>query len=84
LESLKMIRARVKALEDMPPGVPCCQKMALRLTAFKGTVNVTPAALKKSRCQDCGAPFKGMRVQGLRGWRIDPRAWEIEEGSAVC
>jgi hypothetical protein len=77
-----ILRARVKALEDMPPGVPCCDVMRRQLLAFaavNGTISVTRAKLKRCRCQGCGAKFMGMRVQGLRGWRIDPRAWDIAE-----
>ena len=77
-----ILRARVKALEDMPPGVPCCDVMRRQLLAFAAanrTISVTRAKLKRCRCQGCGAKFMGMRVQGLRGWRIDPRAWDIAE-----
>ena len=80
-----ILRARVKLLIDMPPGVPCCERMARQLTAF-GTriISVSASAkLKKSKCQFCHAPFMGMRVQGLRGWRIDPRAWDIAEAPLV-
>ena len=76
------LRARVKTQENMPDGVPCCTKMLQRLIAFKGEIVVSTASkLKPSKCQDCGARFMGMRVQNLAGWRIDPRAWEIEEGT---
>jgi hypothetical protein len=75
-----VLRAKVKALKDMPQGVLCCEKMKEQLVAFGNrTINVTTAKLKKSHCPFCKAPFMGMRMQGLRGWRIDPRAWEIEE-----
>jgi hypothetical protein len=67
-------------MEDMPPGLPCCERMKAQLVAFGAReISVTPARLKKTFCQFCHAPFAGMRVQGLRGWRIDPRVWEIEE-----
>jgi hypothetical protein len=75
-----ILRARVKALSDMPPGVPCCEGSKRRLLAFGARIiGVTPAKLKRCHCQDCGAKFMGMRVQNLRGWRIDPRAWDIAE-----
>jgi hypothetical protein len=74
------LRARVKKLEDMPPGVPCCEPMRRQLAAFSGTIQVSAGAkLKRCRCQGCNQPFMGMRVAFLRGWRIDPRAWDIEE-----
>lgn len=28
-------------------------------------------------------PFLGMRIWGMRGWRINPKWWEIEEGVAA-
>jgi len=75
-----ILRARVKALLDMPPGVPCCERMTQALLAFgQRIISVTRAKLKPCRCQFCGAPFRGMRVQHVRGWRIDPRAWDIAE-----
>lgn len=75
-----ILRARVKAFEDMPPGVPCCEHMRQQLAAFAGEIKVNPAAkLKRCWCQGCKTKFMGMRVAGMRGWRIDPRAWEIEE-----
>jgi hypothetical protein len=76
-----ILRARVKLPMDMPAGVPCCERMARQLAAF-GTriISVSASAeLKKSKCQFCHAQVMGMRVQGLRGWRIDPRAWDIAE-----
>jgi hypothetical protein len=80
-----ILRARVKTAEEMPPGSPCCERMKERLAAFAAsgkTVNVMPAKAKRCHCQDCKAPFMGVRVHGLRGWRIDPRCWEIEEAPA--
>lgn len=78
-----ILRARVKALQDMPPGVPCCEHMKRQLLAFTREIRVSTAAKRKeSHCQGCGAKFMGMRVEGLRGWRIDPRAWEIEESES--
>ena len=75
-----MLRARVKTLHDMPPGVPCCEFMKKQLLGFGNRIiSVTPAKLKRCFCQGCGAKFMGMRVQNLRGWRIDPRAWDIAE-----
>lgn len=75
-----VLRAKVKAIQDMPEGVMCCEKMKEQLLAFGDRViRVTTARLKKSYCPYCKAKFMGMRMQGLRGWRIDPRAWEIEE-----
>jgi hypothetical protein len=79
-----ILRARVKAFEDMPVGVPCCERMRQALAAFgQRIISVTPAKLKSTRCQFCGAKFRGMRVQGIRGWRIDPRAWDIAEAPEV-
>lgn len=75
-----ILRAKVKALADMPEGVACCEKMKEQLLAFgERIITVTTAKLKKSHCPYCQAKFMGMRMQGLRGWRINPRAWEIEE-----
>ena len=75
-----ILRARVKALADMPPGLPCCDTMYRQLLAFNRTIHVSASAkLKRSHCQFCRAAFMGMRVQNLTGWRIDPRCWEIEE-----
>jgi hypothetical protein len=80
-----ILRARVKLLMDMPPGVPCCDRSRASLLAFGARIiSVSASAkLKKSKCQFCHAPFMGMRVQGLRGWRIDPRAWDIAEAPLV-
>jgi hypothetical protein len=77
-----ILRARVRKVEDMPSGLPCCERMKAQLVAFAATgrvIEVTMAPLKKSKCQFCQAPFRGMRVHRLRGWRIDPRVWDIEE-----
>lgn len=77
-----ILRARVKTPEEMPPGLPCCERMLIQLQAFRQTIQVESSAkLKRSRCQFCRAPFMGMRVVALRGWRIDPRVWEIEESA---
>jgi hypothetical protein len=80
-----ILRARVKAVEDMPAGVPCCEQMRGQLLAFgERIIQVSAAAkLKRCHCQSCGAKFMGMRVAGMRGWRIDPRAWEIEEAASA-
>lgn len=75
-----ILRARVKALEDMPPGVPCCERMKQALLAFgQRIISVTRAKLKPCHCQFCHVKFMGMRVQHFQGWRIDPRAWDIAE-----
>ena len=74
-----VLRAKVKAAEDLE-GVVCCERMKADLLAFGDRIiNVTTARLKKCYCPYCKTSFMGMRYQGLRGWRIDPRAWEIEE-----
>ena len=76
-----ILRARVKLLEDMPPGAICCAHMRRQLVGFGAReISVSASAkLKRCHCQGCGAKFIGMRVAGMRGWRIDPRCWEIEE-----
>lgn len=74
-----ILRARVKKLEDMPPGVPCCERMKEWLTNFTDEIKVMPGNKKLCHCQACGKKFLGMRIYGMRGWRIDPRAWDIEE-----
>jgi hypothetical protein len=78
-----ILRARVKAAHDLD-GVTCCEKMMVSLLAFGQEIRVNPSAkLKKSRCQFCRTPFMGMRVENIKGWRIDPKYWEIEERGAA-
>jgi hypothetical protein len=50
------------------------------LVAFgERETSVVRTQAKKTICQFCHAPFKGMRIFRMRGWRIDPRYWDIDD-----
>lgn len=81
-----MLRAKVKNFDDMPRGVLCCSAMAQQLTAWKDrTIQIIAGSRKKNcLCLACGAKFTGVAIQGLTGWYVDPRAWEIDEGGRTA
>jgi hypothetical protein len=81
-----VVRAKLKAMEDMPKGLPCCDWMRSQLVAWgERIISIYPARKKKRcHCLSCKAPFSGTQVVGIKGYCIDVRVWEIDEGAAEC
>ena len=74
-----ILRAKPKSADDLGP--TCCEKMRASLLAFQQEIEVESGPrLKKTLCAFCRKPFLGMRIRRMRGWRINPKWWEIAEG----
>jgi hypothetical protein len=80
------LRARVKAIEEIPDAALCCVTMSAQLQTWAAsgrTVEVLTGRRGQPRtgchCMACGAKYTGVPMAGMKGWYLDPRAWDIEE-----
>lgn len=79
------LRARVKPLAEIPREALCCDKMEGQLLSWalsERILKIIPGRRKRNcKCLPCGAKFTGVPIEGMKGWYIDPRAWDIEEAA---
>jgi len=82
------VRARVRSEAEMP--APCCAKMGEVLAHWRGKiVTINPFITKKNCfCTYCKATFTGVPILShgptrYKGWYINPRYWEIDEGATA-
>jgi hypothetical protein len=68
---------------DIPPEALCCAAMENQLRSWAETGQTLEIVAGRSKpnckCLSCGATFTGIPFARLKGWYIDPRAWDIEE-----